>query len=207
MNTSQSKIASSHLICHSHIERLARLADKERRLLGFLSTEIFTTPRIAADVMRLANSKAAWRTFQRLERNGLIVQDSCRHPGGYTVKIIGITMAGQARAAELLGKQYVNRGYERGRVSLQTIFHREDLQALRLSCARAGWREWTYLDRIRVTQKSTKDSHRADIIARHPAGQRVAIEVERTIKTTKRYRAIAARHLEAMSRGEYAHVI
>lgn len=200
-------MTAANLIPNSHAERMARRDDKRRRLLAWLRTEIWTLPRVAADVMGLQLASSAARPLDALARDGLVVLDDVTRPDDTKVQIVGITLDGQAAAAALLDKPFVMRAYERGRVGLATIAHRNDLQLLRLACVRAGWREWTYPDRVGVDTKMAGQVYRPDALALHPAGVRVAIEVERTIKTAKRYRFIAGRHVAAMARGDYEQVI
>jgi hypothetical protein len=200
-------MTTSNLIPHSHADRLARRDDKRRKLLAWLRSEIWTTPRIAADVMGLDLVSSAGRPLAAMARDGLVAVDEVTHPNNTKLQLVGITLDGQAHIAGLLDKPFIARAYERGRVGLLTMSHRSDLQALRLACARAGWREWRYPDRVPAAAKTSKDTHRPDAIALHPSGMRIAIEVERTIKTAKRYRFIAGRHLDAMARDDYQRVV
>lgn len=194
------------LIPHSHPERLARKAEKRRRLLGFLRTEFWTTPEIAGVVMGISDRTAIRDTLLGMSRDDLIVQDEIPLLAG-KLSVVGITMSGQAQASEAIGKQLVVRVYERGRIGLTTIHHTLDLQRLRIVAARAGWKGWTYLDRVTPQQLVTGRRHRADALVVHPDGFRVALECERTIKTRKRYRAIVGEHLESVQRGEYDKVV
>jgi hypothetical protein len=197
----------SNLISYSHSERMARAAEKRRRLLAFLRSEVYTTVDVAAAVMQLRDRYSATKTLAALQRGGCIVVDKIALPLGGHVTVVGITLDGQAAVAELLQKPFIGAAYERGRVGLTTLDHRTDLQRLRLACARAGWREWKYSDRVSAAEKSVKDVHRPDAISTTPSGVRVALEVERTLKSKKRYRFILGRHLEAIQRSEYQHVI
>lgn len=188
------------LIPHSHAARLIAQATKRRRLLAWLRSEIWTTPDIAGDVMQLRDRRAIARTLHAMARDGLVTLDSIEIPLG-SLPIIGITMDGQGDAATG-DKPLVARAYERGRVGLTIIDHSLDLQRLKLACLRAGWKNWTRPD----AEKWGKH-HRPDAIASTPEGVQVAIECERTIKTPKRYKAVAANHLDALKKNAYRHVI
>jgi len=201
---------TKNLIPHSHVERMKRAADKRRRLLAFLRSEVWTTPSVAAQVMQLQQLASTDRPLASMQKDGLIVLERVARPGAGNIDLIGITLNGQAQIAHQLGKPFQCKAYERGRVGLTTLDHRCDLQRLRLACAKSGWRDWQYPDRVDAAAKTKNmpgESHRPDAIAEHPSGVRVSIEVERTIKSMKRYRFILGRHLEAIARGDYVKVI
>lgn len=201
---------AKNLIPHSHAARMQRAADKRRRLLAFLRSEVWTTPPVAAQVMQLKQLASAVRPLASMQKDGLIVLERVARPGAGNIDLIGITLDGQAQIAHQLGKPFQGKAYERGRVGLTTLDHRCDLQRLRLACAKVGWRDWQYPDRVDAVTKTKNmpgESHRPDAIAVHPSDVHVAIEVERTIKSMKRYRFIVGRHLEAIARGDYAKVI
>lgn len=188
------------IIPHSHADRLAAQAAKRRRLLAWLRSEIWTTIEIAGDVMQLRDRRVVWRTLAAMARDGLIVLDSIEIPLG-ALPIVGITMDGQSAAAGA-DKPIVARGYERGRIGLTVINHSLDLQRLKLSCLRGGWKNW-----MRPDAEKWGKHHRPDALAWTPDGEAVAIECERTIKTPKRYKAIAANHFTALKKNAYKRVI
>lgn len=201
---------TANLIPHSYAARMQRAADKRRRLLAFLRTEVYTTPSVAAQVMQLQRLASATRPLETMQKDGLIVCERVAHPRGGNISLVGITLDGQAQIAHQLEKPFIEKAYERGRVGLTTLDHRCDLQRLRLACARVKWRDWRYPDRADAVTKTSHppgELHRPDAIAVHPSGALVAIEVERTLKSTKRYRFILGRHLEAIARGDYEYVI
>lgn len=188
-----------------HAERMARHQEKRRKVLAFLRSEIWTVPAVLADLLgepgRPYDERGVRRLTATLARDELIVRDQAGHR-----VVVGITTAGQAEIAAILGKECVARAYERGKVPLATFEHRCDLQRLRIACAKAGWTGWTYPDRVPVGKKG-KDTHRPDALVTTPDGVRGALEVERTPKTAKRYRFILGRHLDAIRRGEYSCVL
>lgn len=179
----------------SYAERMQARREKERKVLAFLRREIWTTPRVLAVLLQHqcgapASRQQVHQFVQSLKRHGLVETESLDNDKF----VIGITTDGQARAAEILSKDLVVKEYERGRVSLGTFQHREDLQLLHIRCAKAGWVVFTYLDRLPVDQKQ-KSAHRPDVLTSTPLGLKVALECERTIKTAKRYQVIIGGHL------------
>ncbi len=183
------------MLMATHAERLEARQAKMRRLLAFLSSELWTTPKVAADLMHLSSRSALSQTLRAFQKAGLIVVDELDTPAGRR-RIVGITHDGQALVAGLLGRPAETRAYERGRVGAATLEHRTALQQLRISAARAGWTGWTYPDRQPPAAKG-RAGHRPDALVTTPVGERVALELERTLKTAKRYRAICGAHLDA----------
>lgn len=188
------------LIPHSHTDRMTAQAEKRRRLLAWLRLEIWTSPDIAGDVMRLAHATTIRNTLASMARDELITLDSIETETGIR-RVIGITMEGQSTAA--IGERaLMTNVYQRGRVGLTVIKHTLDLQRLKLACLRAGWKNWTRPD----SSKWTKN-YRPDALARMPDGKTVCIECERTIKTKKRYKTVLANHLSGITKGAFQHVI
>jgi len=198
---------AANLIPHSHAARMARHDDKRRRVLAFLRTEIWTLPEVISLVAGVADPRTVRSTLAGLQRDELVARESCVLPSGRRVELVGITMTGQAHAAHLLSKPLIERGFERGRAGLAQVEHRTDLQRLRIQLAQAGWSGWTYPDRVSVQDKSQAGGHRPDAIATAPDGTVAAIECERSVKTSKRYRAILSHHLTSIARGDYQLVI
>lgn len=193
----------------THAERMAANREKRRKVLAFLRSEIWTVPATLQALLgtpeRPAYRQEVHRLMAALARDGLVVLDTVEGR-----QIVGITADGQAWIAGMLGKPPLTAAYQTGRTPVSRLEHRTDLQRLRIACARAGWTGWTYPDRQPAQKKASpaaKDTQRPDALATTPGGVGVALEVERTIKTAKRYRFIAGRHLDAIRRGDYAYVI
>lgn len=188
------------LIPHSHADRMAAQAAKRRRLLAWLRTEIWTTYDIAGNVMGVTDRRTIRNTIAAMARDGLLVLDSIETETGVR-QLIGITMDGQSAAAT--GERaFITKSYERGRIGLTVLDHTLDLQRLKLACLRAGWKNWTRPDASKWTK-----SYRPDALATTPDSVAVAIEVERTLKTRKRYETILKNHLEALKKNAFKHVI
>jgi hypothetical protein len=196
-----------NLIPHSHAARLARRDEKRRKILGFLRSEIWTVPEIAGMVAGVHDPRTIQSTLDGIERDQMIIREESILPNGRRVILVGISMTGQAHISHVLGKPLVDRAFERGRAGLAQVEHRCDLQRLRIQLAYAGWSGWTYPDRVPVTEKTQHNTHRADAISTMPDGVVVGLEVERTVKTTARYRSILSHHVNALARKKYSRVI
>jgi hypothetical protein len=115
--------------------------------------------------------------------------------GGGALTLWGITAHGQAMAFVPETEMPLAAYFEPGKVAEPTIKHGLDLQWLRVCGERAGWHGWINGDRL---PKLLSGGKRPDAIAVSPDGQMTALEIERTIKTTKRYEQILASYLMAL---------
>lgn len=181
--------------------REARHREKEIAVLRFLREELWSTAEILGAVMGVRARQAIHRSLQQLERTELIRRHSF-YLLGRSLTVWGITPHGQGNAFDPKTEAPVSAYFEPSRVSELTLTHTLDIQRLRLRAEQAGWKDWRNGDRI----GAVKQSKRPDAIAISPRGQAVAIECERTIKTTKRYEVILAQYLQAIRRGELAQV-
>lgn len=184
-------------------EREARQFEKRQRLLRFLREEIWSTPDILGQVLRLHSRQAVWKSLRQFESEEIIRSHQYVALGG-KILIWGITAHGQALAFnpafETASRQY----FESSKVSEFTLRHSLDIQRLRIVAESIGWTDWRNGQTLGAIGKGL---NRPDAIANDPAGVKVALECERTIKTVKRYQAILSAYLQAIKRGEFSRVI
>lgn len=170
----------------------ARIAEKRQAVLAWLKTESFSTIPILAQVLG-TQGNACWKTLKTMERDGLVQSQQLKNAFG-ALAIWGITPHGSAMAADPADPEPDWTHFEPGRLSTLTIAHHLDVQRARLLLQAQGWTEW----------RTDRECHRMalakipDALAVDPDGRRVALELERTIKTVKRYEAIVASYLIAI---------
>lgn len=185
-------------------ERAARAEEKTRLVLRFLRQQVFSSESILARVMGVNTRQGAHRTLARMESEDYLRRAVIENPtGGRGLTLWGITPHGQAFAADD-GEAVSGRYFEPGRVAYSTLAHTLDVQRVRLALESAGWTEWQDGDTLGDMPKGGK---RPDGVVRDPNGQRVAVEVERTLKTPKRYQDILAAYLQAIKRGDFDRVL
>jgi hypothetical protein len=153
--------------------------------------------------MGVESRTAAHKNLARMEDEGLLRRHKVEGLGGGAITLWGITSHGQALAFDPATEAPVASYFEPNRVAEITIRHALDLQRLRMQGERAGWRDWTNGDRLPELLKGGK---RPDAMATSPAGLKTAIEIERTIKTSKRYEQILASYLMAL-KSEQVHQV
>lgn len=186
--------------------RMQRAQQKRQALLRFLREECYTTPHVAALVMG-CGERAARQTVQAMERAGLVrrhvVQLAHAAP---PLVLVGITDHGQAMAFDPdAGERVLDRTFEPGRYALATLAHTIDMQRLRVLAERGGAvRRWLPGDMLGAGRAHEK---RPDAVLLTRRGVRVALEVERTLKSRKRYAAVLAGHIEAMRQGRWTYAL
>lgn len=180
--------------------RACRRNEKQRALLRFLRQEIWSTSAILGQVMGLSARQAIHRSLTNFEREGLLKRHGVEQLGG-VLTLWGITAHGQGLAFDPGCEQPVSAYFEPSKVSPSHVAHALALQQLRISAESAGWTGWTNGDRLGAVKSGAK---RPDAIVTAPSGYRVAIEIERHIKTKKRYESILASSLIAIRRGDFA---
>lgn len=185
-------------------DRLQRAVEKRLQVLRFLRQEIWSSQEVLGAVMGVQSRTAAHKNLTRMEGEGLLRRHRIEGLGGGTLTLWGITAHGQAVAFDPGTEAPVAAYFEPGRLAEITVRHALDLQRLRMQAERAGWKNWTNGDRLPELLKGGK---RPDAIAISPGGRRTAIEVERTIKTSKRYEQILASYLMALKAEQVDQVV
>lgn len=197
-------------------KRKARAAEKQARVLNFLRDEVYSTTAILADEMMIGE-RAARTVLSRMEKKGLLVRDEIKFMGMRAIPLWGITTAGVLEGLTPEEVSKVNLRYHTpGRVSPHTIEHRLAVQRCRQHCVdELGYKDWTptrFLPALTkkknhparwrvypdgVVKGLKKDGHYAPI----------AVEVERTRKTPKRYVQIIRGHLQNIGEQHYFWVL
>lgn len=188
---------TSNLPQMTHAERTARAQAKTDVLLKFLgSGEVFTTAQVAATLWNVDRRRAA-AGMRSMEKRGLL-KSEMHDVRAQDVLVFGITPHGLA-----LSDNYGNPRHEMGRTNGAQIEHRICGQRMRIKAEAAGWTDWTPERVIRLTPGLKKIP---DAAATNPAGNRIAVEIERSIKTPKRYQEIIVAYLLEIKAGRYSEV-
>jgi hypothetical protein len=186
-------------------ERVARQLEKRRLLLRFLREEIHTCPKIAGVAAGLNDPRSVSKLVHELEADGFVAVHKINVLGQASVTVLGITNTGQYEAADLDKGEAINPKYfEPGRVSPLFLQHVWDVQLARLTAERAGCKRWINGDRLAKWKKGVK---RPDAIVLTASDQAVAIEVERTPKSLKRYERTWGEHLEAIQQNKWHRIV
>lgn len=185
------------MLINSFNERQQRIDNKRRTLLRYLRDESWSSLGNLAGVAGLSEP-AMFKTLCQMERDGFLLRHKVFE---LRLSLWGITPKGLLFAWDE-GEPMQSRPYfEPSKLSIVTINHYLDIQRARLAAERANWSAWLPGNRLPKDIKK-----RPDAVVINPSGQRVAIEIERSIKTIKRYEAIFSAYLQMIKQGDYATV-
>lgn len=178
-------------------ERRARNTEKLLKILAFLREECWSNIKNISDYMECSTNKAAV-SMRQLAVVGFVRAHKPESLAGY---LYGITVTGLMKSFDDGTTPKFAQIFEPSKLRETNLRHHLDLQRARIFAERGGW-IWT---RGNALEKSAM-AKIPDAIAISPDGERVAIELERTLKTAKRYEVIFSEYLQAIRRGELSHV-
>jgi hypothetical protein len=185
------------MLIDSFVERRERQLAKQERVMEFLVQEVWTSFGILRTLLGLS-APATLKTLNALERIQLIrrhrVVELRMSLWGITPQGIVMTAYGDGCTKPWVTSQY----FEPSKLKLLGIPHKLAIQEARLCAERARWGEWTPGFRLPHEFPVRPDARVLD-----PAGRKIAVEIERTVKTQKRYAAIFANYLQQIKAGEF----
>ena len=174
----------------SYAEKQARAQAKRYVLLQFLASgEVYTVSSIAAQLMSVSQSSAE-RTLASLVFAGALKFES-HIIASRKAHIYGITSHGLA-----LMDEFDKPFFQLGKTNSLYIPHHLQTQQARLAAESAGWTDWT----PGKTLHGSGLLKIPDAVGTTPTGVRVAIEIERHVKTPKRYEEIISAHLQSITK-------
>lgn len=181
-------------------EKTARADQKRAAILQFLASgEVWTVADTVAQIIG-ASKRRAVATLDAMGRDALITSEVLAY-GGRQIKLYGITPHGCAVAGA-----FEQPHFEKGRTNPSFVQHRLDGQRMRLAAEAADWSGWQPERAMRIQAGREGWRKIPDAMAINPAGERVAIEIERHCKTPKRYAELIVSFLQEIKAGRYHHV-
>ena len=180
--------------------RQQRIELKKQRLLSWLVDFTWTTPSIAGQVMGLQARSAIHKTLNMFEQQGLIRHSQIPFLMGRDITVFGITIDGLLWCDNEDDQFNSKPVFDPARVSISTFQHRLDVQRCRLKITEMNVTKWLAENNL---PKSL--SYRPDAII-HNTDLNVALELERSAKTRKRYQQIIVQHLRQIKQGHYTQV-
>lgn len=174
--------------------RAARHAEKIDILLRYLVRENFSDFATLRRLFGFKNHRGLYDLLNKLVTTGALE----KHVIG-TLRLWQITNDGAAQVSE--------KPFNRCRlstVSMLTLRQRLAIQNARLSFEAKGATEW-----FNATEPQFPSSHkpRPDAVVTLPNGQRVAVEIDVTMKTQARYKVLMTHHLIARMEREWFAVV
>ncbi len=168
--------------------RLQIHAQKQSKILEWLKTEIYSSPEILALVLGLNHRQSLHKILVTMQEQSIIRHARVPVVGGHQI-LWGITEHGQALAYDVSKNETPSpRVFEPGRISALRLRHILGLQKMKWQALQAGWTGWKNCDRgVKPQRKADKPKHRPDVLVIDLAGVVIALELELTFKTVKRY--------------------
>jgi len=186
---------NASLIADPH-RRNARALEKRAQVLAFLRDEIWTTTGVIATLLKL-KYPAAHALMQRMQSLNLITSAPVFIPspkGAKRVVLHGITAEGLVFAWPLDQVPEYRRPWESGKTNPLFVPHQIEVQLARIRAEHAGWTAWRPARQLMGSElPKVPDAEGID-----PAGVPVAVEVEREIKTDRRYEAVIGAYIVQM---------
>ncbi|HEY6248743.1 MAG TPA: hypothetical protein VI685_02215 [Candidatus Angelobacter sp.] len=187
--------------------------EKALRVLCFLRTSIYSTAELLGEVMGVESREGIRKTLVNMEQKQLIRRYTFQEFAG-TLTLWGITPTGQEASLQD-GDEPISIVFNPAKVSLARLQHYLCLQKIRIRAEVAGWTNVVYCDRPSVykgngwhNQDTINEDIRPDLVATHPQKRTVAIEYERLLKWTPRYKQhVIPGHIRRLNAGEYAQVV
>lgn len=180
----------------SYAQKMARAEVKKQILLQFLASgEVYTTTQLAARLL-YCSTRAASTTLESLAMARALKTEN-HMVGSHKTTIWGITAHGLALSDKTGGA-----AFELGRTNPAYIPHHIQTQSARIAAEVAGWTNWVPGKILYGTGLKKVP----DALATNPAGDIVAIEIERHAKTLKRYEEVMGQHLQELSNRKWKYV-
>lgn len=186
-------MANTQFLMKDKAQQVLRIAEKRDLILDWLKAEGHSSAEILSQVVGM-KGQGAHNTLKAMLRDGLLRCEDL--PTGAKMQVIyGLTPHAAMLASDFENNDMVNY-FEPGRVSAWTLQHNLSIQKLRLQLQAEGWTNWKS-DRQCKREGQLKQWLKVpDAIAKSASGQQVAIEVERSYKSGKRYPEILANYLQ-----------
>lgn len=181
-------------------DRKARVTEKRQIILRFLRDETWTHISVLKELLGFKSVQAIYQTLAKMQRDNLVKCSEISISHGRPVSIWGVTETGLHYSFELNEPMEIRRVFEPSKVKPITMQHKIDLQLSRVRAEKAGWTNWVPGELLGMRIKCAKYP---DAIAVNAQGERVAIELERTIKSRKRYAEILVSHLLQRKNGDW----
>lgn len=182
-----------------------RKKEKEALILAFLKEEGFSTAKILGELIGLKHS-ATFDTLKRLEKEELLQEvKTTDEVGKGSPSLWGLTSTGAFLATEEGAWSY----FDPNRASEITMKHELAVQRVRVKAYNLGWSKWIGGRTLRKMAYKDRSTwlRIPDAFAVSPKGRKVALEVERTVKTYKRYPLIFSSYCQMLVDGTVQEII
>lgn len=183
------------MLVESYSERQHRVKYKQDMLLKFLRDETWSNAEILALRLNLSPT-AVYKTLRRLVSLDFIKYYYVRE---LKFKIWGITAKGLLYSWSDDEQMEDRPLFESSKIKPVMIQHHLDLQLARLNAENLGWGHWKLGNQLPKGLAKRPDA----VVHSVHGNKKIAVELERTIKTKKRYEVIFSIYLQTIKKGDY----
>lgn len=179
-----------------------KLTQNQQLVLRFLATETFSTPAIIGQLLKYKSVQGAYQILKRMEGMRLLTKALVPLAMGRSITLYGINSNGLASSG---AENFLERPtFQKSKVSISTLQHKLDIQVIHIFALHSGWKNWQDGSELGSRLKGQKVP---DAVAVDCSGSKVAFEIEREIKSLRRYRDIVLSHLRARKSGEWTKIV
>lgn len=175
-----------------------------KRALKFLRVQTWTTVKVLQSHLQHQSPQATHQLLKRMIDTNLVSVHVMKLPAGQKIKLFGITELGLAYAFDLNEMVTTNRYFEPSKVYPATLQHELDIQLLYIEAQKSGWENWNNGHELGKRLNKMKIP---DALVVSPNGRQFCVEVEREMKSARRYREIIASHLSSRKQGQWDHIL
>ncbi len=179
--------------------------DPGEAILHYLFGEMWTHVDIISELLAGVSEEQLSQVLNELSKAKMIRCVEISFIENSSAQIWGITAYGINSVREKIPDAENRRAFRKNSVNPVSFRHQLDIQRLRITAERSGWYDWTKCSG--AERFSKKRGIFPDVVATRPDGVRVAIEVERTVKSKNRYPRIMESHLHARKFGQWDEII
>lgn len=189
----------------SPAERAQQVEQKRRRVLRWMRDYPFTHMDVL-EVLLGYSRRTLQATLAKMERDGLIKGALIEVSYARPVKLWGLTHHGLHHAfdpGEPLGPRAV---FDPKKVAASRLAHDLDVQLVHVRAQVAGWKAWKPAALL-AEPLVAKGLNIPDAVAITATGETVALEIERTLKSARRYQEILVSYLQGRKLGLWQRVL
>jgi DNA-binding PadR family transcriptional regulator len=172
-------------------------------ILKFLRVETCSTPEVIQSLLKQGSVQASYQILNRMVALRFLTKTTIPVISGRAVLLYGITNHGLAYAWDLHEIPTRRPTFQPSKISTFTLQHRLDIQKIHISAERYGWVDWRDGSQLGFRENQQKIP---DAVAVSTANEMVAFEIEREIKSAKRYKQIFVSHLLGRKKGFWSSI-
>jgi DNA-binding PadR family transcriptional regulator len=173
------------------------------KILKFLRVETCTAPEIIQILLEQGTVQASYQILNRMVTLKFLTKATISVVSGRAVLLYGITNHGLAYAWDLTEVVEKRPTFQPSKISLFTLQHRLDIHKIHVFTEQAGWTNWRDGSQLGFRRREQKVP---DAVAVSTANEMVAFEIEREIKSSKKYRQIIVSHLMSRKKGYWSFI-